>query len=67
MNTYLLIGGFVLGILILRFSKAIYKFMGQDPDAERMFGGGLGGTYTAIRLIALVLVVGSIIVLLMQL
>ena len=51
--------GILVGILILKFTHRLLKFFGHDPDADRIFSGGLGGTGFAIKMIGLAVVIGS--------
>ncbi|PIR97639.1 MAG: hypothetical protein COT91_00615 [Candidatus Doudnabacteria bacterium CG10_big_fil_rev_8_21_14_0_10_41_10] len=48
----------ILGFIILKYTPAIYRFMGQDPDAEKYLGGG--GTFTFLKLFGVALIIGSI-------
>lgn len=49
----------VLAILILKFTEPIVRVFGKMEFAERYLG--MGGTYTAWKLIALLLIVGSLV------
>ena len=50
--------GIIIGILILKYSPAIYNFFGKDPSAEKYFGRG--GTYKFLKLFALATVIFSL-------
>ncbi|MEK9180779.1 MAG: hypothetical protein AAB871_00920 [Patescibacteria group bacterium] len=51
--------GIAIGIAILKYSPRILKFIGHDPDAERVFSGGLGGTNFFIKIFGLAIIIGS--------
>ena len=51
--------GILAGVVILKYTPKILRFFGHDPDAERIFGGGLGGTGFVIKIIGLAVVLGS--------
>ena len=52
--------GVAIGVLILRYSVALLNFFGRDPDAERIFSGGLGGTHFFIKLFSLGVIIFSL-------
>ena len=56
--------GLVIGTIILRYSAYIYRYIGKSDTAERILGGGFGGTYTAILLFGAAIVLGSLMFLL---
>ena len=53
------LGGIILGVLILKYSPKLLNFFGRDSDAEALFGAGLGGTYTVIKIIGLGIIIIS--------
>lgn len=48
-----------LGLLILKYTEAIVRFIGKMGWAENRLG--MGGTYTVWKLIAIFLMLGSLI------
>ena len=58
MRFLLVILGIVAGIILLKYTPAIYRFFGQDPSAEKYLGSG--GTYKFLKLFALGVVIFSL-------
>ena len=50
--------GIVIGIILLKYTPAIYNFFGRDPSAEKYFGRG--GTYKFLKFFALAVVIFSL-------